>query len=56
MERVKILLLIIIMSLFGTSGTANYNKLAYDFTFKGIDGNQSECTPAELLGKTAPRL
>tara|TARA_Y100000590_G_scaffold322731_1_gene365515 strand:- start:12124 stop:12672 length:549 start_codon:yes stop_codon:yes gene_type:complete len=39
MERVKILLLIIIMSLFGTSGTANYNKLAYDFTFKGIDGN-----------------
>ena len=39
MKKVKIFLLVFIMSIFETATLANYDKLAYDFTFKNIDGN-----------------
>ena len=37
--KIKKFLLIIIMSLFSTSVSANYDKLAYDFNFKDLDGS-----------------
>jgi len=39
MKKVKIFLLVFIMSIFETATLANYDNLAYDFTFKNIDGN-----------------
>ena len=33
-----------IMSFFSTSGTANYDKLAYDFNFKDLDGSPLDLT------------
>ena len=38
-NEIKYLLLIITMSLFAMSATANYDKLAYDFTFNDLDGS-----------------
>ena len=34
----KIKYLLIIMTLFSTMATANYDKLAYDFNFNDLDG------------------
>ena len=38
-NKTKYLLLIITMSLFTMSATANYDKLAYDFNFNDLDGS-----------------
>jgi glutathione peroxidase len=37
-RKTKKILLIIIMSLFSTNVTGNYDKLAYDFSFNDLDG------------------
>tara|TARA_B110000438_G_C15750066_1_gene622529 strand:+ start:208 stop:762 length:555 start_codon:yes stop_codon:yes gene_type:complete len=38
-KKIHIIILIIIMSLFSTSGNAKYEKLAYDFNFNDLDGS-----------------
>ena len=38
-KKIKLLLLIIIMSFFGNNVSAKYEKLAYDFQFKDLDGS-----------------
>ena len=38
-NKIKYLLLIIIMSLFTTNVTGNYDKLVYDFKFNDLDGS-----------------
>tara|TARA_B100001123_G_scaffold208752_1_gene236309 strand:- start:229 stop:780 length:552 start_codon:yes stop_codon:yes gene_type:complete len=38
-NKIKYLILIITMSFFSTSTTANYDKLAYDFNFNDLDGS-----------------
>ena len=40
LNKIKNFLLIIIMSLFSTSISANYDKLAYDFSFNDLDGTK----------------
>ena len=40
LDKIKYFLLIMIMSFFSTSVTANYDKLAYDFNFNDLDGTQ----------------
>ena len=37
--KLKKLTLIVIMSLFSTNVTGNYDKLAYDFSFNDLDGS-----------------
>ena len=37
--KIKLLLLMILMSLFSTNTAGNYDKLAYDFNFKDLDGS-----------------
>ena len=38
-KKIKLLLLIIMMSFFGNNVSAKYEKLAYDFQFKDLDGS-----------------
>ena len=38
-KKIKFFLLIMILSFFGTNVTANYDKLAYEFSFKDLDGS-----------------
>jgi len=38
LKLIKVFILIIMISLFGNKLTANYEKLAYDFQFKDLDG------------------
>ena len=38
-SRIKLFLLIILMTLFSSSVLGNYDKLAYDFNFKDLDGS-----------------
>ena len=39
LDKIKYLLLIMIMSFLSTGVTANYDKLAYDFNFNDLDGS-----------------
>ena len=39
LRKLKLLLLFIMISFFGNSVSANYEKLAYDFNFKNLDGS-----------------
>jgi len=39
-NKIKYLLLIIIMTLFSTGVNGDYNKLAYDFNFNNLDGSK----------------
>ena len=39
LRKLKLLLLFIMISFFGNSVSANYEKLAYDFKFKDLDGS-----------------
>ena len=39
LHKYKIIIIIIMISILGNSVSANYDKLAYDFKFKDIDGN-----------------
>jgi len=39
LKKIRLLLLIFMISLFGNSLSANYDKLAYDFNFKDLDGS-----------------
>ena len=38
--RLKIIFLIVMISFFGAKSSAKYEKLAYDFKFKGLDGRE----------------
>ena len=49
LDKIKYSLLIMIMSLFSTNVSANYDKLAYDFNFNDLDG--SPLNLAEYKGK-----
>ena len=40
LKKIKVIILIIMISIFGNKVTANYEKLAYDFKFKDLDGSQ----------------
>ena len=37
--KIKFFLLMVLMSLFSTSVSSNYDKLAYDFNFNGLEGS-----------------
>ena len=39
LKKLKLFLLFIMISLLGNTVSANYEKLAYDFKFKDLDGN-----------------
>ena len=49
LKKIKVILLLMMMSFFGTNVTANYEKLAYDFQFKDLDG--STLSLSEYKGK-----
>ena len=49
LKKIKLLLLIFMISLFGNNLYANYDKLAYDFNFKDLDG--SNINLSEYKGK-----
>ena len=49
LNKIKIFLLFIVMSLLGNNVNADYNKLAYDFNFKDLDG--SNLSLSEYKGK-----
>ena len=49
LDKIKYFLLIIIMSLFSTAASANYDRLAYDFNFNDLDGSTLKL--AEYKGK-----
>ncbi len=40
LSKIKYFVLIIIMTLFGSNISANYDKLAYDFSFTDLEGNK----------------
>ena len=48
-SKIKLFILIIMISFLGNNATAKYEKLAYDFTFKDLDG--SELSLAEFKNK-----
>ena len=39
LKQIKVIILLIMISLFGNKLNANYEKLAYDFQFKNLDGD-----------------
>ena len=39
LNQIKVIILLIMISLFGNKLSANYEKLAYDFEFKDLDGS-----------------
>ena len=49
LRQIKVILLIIMISFLGNKVTANYEKLAYDFQFKDLDG--SALNLSEYKGK-----
>ena len=49
LSKIKLFILIIMISFLGNNATAKYEKLAYDFTFKDLDG--SELSLAEFKNK-----
>ena len=49
LKQIKVILLIIMISFLGNKVTANYEKLAYDFQFKDLDG--SPLSLSEYKGK-----
>tara|TARA_B100000700_G_scaffold321919_1_gene422280 strand:+ start:862 stop:1419 length:558 start_codon:yes stop_codon:yes gene_type:complete len=48
-EKIKVIILVIMISLFGNKLYASYEKLAYDFEFKDLDG--SPLNLSEYKGK-----
>jgi len=38
LSKIKLFILIIMLSFLGNNATAKYEKLAYDFVFKNLDG------------------
>ena len=48
-NKIKLFLLILLMSLFSSNVLGNYDKLAYDFNFKDLDG--SDISLNEYRGK-----
>ena len=48
-KKIKIIILLIMISFFGNKLSANYEKLAYDFNFKDLDG--SSLNLSEYKGK-----
>ena len=49
LSKIKTFIIIIMISFFGNNAIAKYEKLAYDFTFKDLDG--SELSLAEFKNK-----
>jgi len=49
LKKIKLIVLIVMISLFGNKIDANYEKLAYDFHFKDLDG--SSLSLSEYKGK-----
>ena len=49
LKQIKVIILLIMISLFGNKLSANYEKLAYDFQFKDLDG--SPLNLSEYRGK-----
>ena len=49
LEKIKVIILLIMISFFGNKLSANYEKLAYDFNFKDLDG--STLNLSEYKGK-----
>ena len=39
-KKIKYFILFVIMSMFSSNVSANYDKLAYDFSFKDLDGSE----------------
>ena len=40
LNKIKYLIIVIAMTIFSTNVTAKYDTLAYDFSFKDLDGSQ----------------
>ena len=49
LKQIKVIILLIMISLFGNKLSADYEKLAYDFQFKDLDG--SSLSLSEYKGK-----
>ena len=49
LKKIKVILLVIMISFFGSKINASYDKLAYDFQFKDLDG--SSLSLSEYKGK-----
>ena len=49
LKQIKVIILLIMISLFGNKLSANYEKLAYDFQFRDLDG--SPLSLSEYKGK-----
>jgi len=49
LKKIRVIILIAMISFFGNKVTANYEKLAYDFQFKDLDG--SALSLSEYKGK-----
>jgi len=49
LKQIRVIILLIMISFFGNKVTANYEKLAYDFQFKDLDG--SSLSLSEYKGK-----
>ena len=49
LKKIKVIILLIMISFFGNKLSANYEKLAYDFNFKDLDG--SALNLSEYKGK-----
>tara|TARA_B100000029_G_C17570786_1_gene956510 strand:- start:1447 stop:1998 length:552 start_codon:yes stop_codon:yes gene_type:complete len=49
LKKIKIVILLVMISFFGNKLSANYEKLAYDFNFKDLDG--SSLNLSEYEGK-----
>ena len=39
LKQIKVIILLVMISFFGNKVSANYEKLAYDFQFRDLDGN-----------------
>ena len=49
LKQIKVIILLVMISFFGNKVTANYEKLAYDFQFRDLDG--SPLSLSEYKGK-----
>ena len=49
LSRIKLFVLIIMISFTGNNATAKYEKLAYDFEFKDLDGAPLSLAKFKLL-------
>ena len=43
LKLIKVIIFLVMISIFGNKVNANYDKLAYDFQFNDLDGSPLSC-------------